>query len=159
VCDARTGRTRTYKANTSKSQTKELLCEIPWRAASLKSRASFQAPLLASSNRERMHGMPKIQTMTRPIPGKPELQLEELLPSGPVPVNAEVELPSVRTLWSSQEVGLKTPIRPIRCWEAVGSATRTFVKSVTHSRPKRRDYPSRLHYFEDSLLSREMDRL
>ncbi len=92
-------------------------------------------------------------------------QEEVVVESAP---RAKAQLPPAPILITEHEVlfstAAATGLRPTRRWtdavRIVSAATRRiFVTAPTDSRPKRRHYPPRASYLEDSRMAREMHRL
>jgi hypothetical protein len=84
------------------------------------------------------------------------------------PLRAEAQLPPAPIFITEHEVvfstAAATALRPTRRWiEAVRivavAMRRIFVSARADSRPKRRHYPARASYLEDSRMEREMYRL
>jgi hypothetical protein len=100
---------------------------------------------------------------------QPTSHAEVVLDETPSPL-ADVEVKPAPTLITEQEVifGTAAALSPpsIRWWTRVArvlavilaAPTRMFVTTAADSRPKRRHYPSRLDFLEDSRMAREMDR-
>lgn len=80
---------------------------------------------------------------------------------------ADVEVKPAPTLISEQEVvfGTTAALSPpsTRWWTRatrfLAAPTWMFVTTAQDSRPKRRHYPARLDFLEDSRMAREMERL
>jgi hypothetical protein len=101
----------------------------------------------------------------RPIP-----HAEVVLVETPSPL-ADVEVKPASTLITEQEVifGTAAALSPpsTRWWTRaarvlaviLAAPTRMFVTTAADSRPKRRHYPPRLDFLEDSRMAREMHRL
>lgn len=92
-------------------------------------------------------------------------QEEVVVESAP---RAEAQLPPAPILITEHEVvfstAAATALRPTRRWiEAVRIVTvatrRIFVRAPADPRPKRRHYPARASFLEDSRMEREMHRL
>lgn len=92
---------------------------------------------------------------------------EEVVVESAAP-RAEAQLPPAPILITEHEVvfstAAATAVRPTRRWiEAVRivavATRRIFVRAPADSRPKRRRYPARASYLEDSRMEREMHRL
>jgi hypothetical protein len=80
---------------------------------------------------------------------------------------SDVEAPPAPTLITEQEVvfGTAAAVRPpsttwwARAARVLAAPTRVFVTTAADSQPKRRHYPPRLDFLDDSRMDREMYRL